>query len=385
MLLILASVAISLTIGSNGIFTRAQNAVERYEIASADEQNELNKVVNFIDDYINGNEYNTGTTVAEAKEQNKPYEKTTTIKDDNGKEVTIPKEFSVHPDSNTVVDEGIIITDGTNEFVWVPVDDPSTMFEEKTATLTEVTTTTTIYSKLRVRDGDSNRFTSGAPGNTDEAPDNTAVIREPDVLSEYDTDEEYYKNMLGFNTTKEMADSMVAEYKMMSDSVKKYHGFYIGRYELTGTLDNPTVREGKVLTDLQDEAGNWYGLYKACQNVIENNSEVKSTMIYGCEWDETCNWLSKNGYNVNDSSTWGNYNESPINTGSDPRYKANEIFDLAGNYWDLTQEALSTNMRVNRGGRYGVSGSIFPVSGRNGHYSNLNDGLNTARVTLYIM
>ena len=50
----------------------------------------------------------------------------------------------------------------------------------------------------------------------------------------------------------------------MSDSVKKYHGFYIGRYELTGTLDNPTVREGKVLTDLQDEAGNWYGLYKAC-------------------------------------------------------------------------------------------------------------------------
>lgn len=108
-------------------------------------------------------------------------------------------------------------------------------------------------------------------------------------------------------------------------------------------------------------------------------------MIYGCEWDETCNWLSKNKYDVNDSSTWGNYNESPINTGSDPRYKANEIFDLAGNYWDLTQEALSTNMRVNRGGRYGVSGSIFPVSGRNGHYSNLNDGLNTARVTLYIM
>ena len=43
-LLILAGVAISLTIGSNGIFTRAENAVDRYKIASADEQDEMNNV-----------------------------------------------------------------------------------------------------------------------------------------------------------------------------------------------------------------------------------------------------------------------------------------------------------------------------------------------------
>ena len=48
-LLILASVAISLTIGQNGIFTRAQNATNKYEEASKNEQGEMQNVANFID------------------------------------------------------------------------------------------------------------------------------------------------------------------------------------------------------------------------------------------------------------------------------------------------------------------------------------------------
>ena len=53
-LLILAGVAINLTIGQNGIFTRAQNAVNKYEQASLNEQDEMDKAVNFIDKYMNG-------------------------------------------------------------------------------------------------------------------------------------------------------------------------------------------------------------------------------------------------------------------------------------------------------------------------------------------
>ena len=330
--------------------------------------------------YVNGVKI-TGTygrkpsNIEEAMGSDYIFEETTTIEDDNGKEVTIPKDFSVHPDSNTVVDEGIIITDGTNEFVWVPVDDPSTMFEEKTATLTGVTTQTSIYSKLRVRSGDS--YTSGAPG--------TTGIREPDVLTSYDTNPQYYQNILGFESTKSMADSMVAEYKAMSNSIKKYHGFYIGRYELTGTVDTPTVKAGDVLTASSSEAGNWYGLYKACQNVIKNNTDVKSTMIYGCQWDETMSWLNKCGYNTDtDSSSWGNYSGSPINTGSVSTYKANEIFDLAGNYYDWTQEAYSTGRRVDRGGVYDVSGSSNPAADRGINYAYDNYGVISARATLYI-
>ena len=52
-LLILSAIVINFTIGQNGIFTRAENAKERYEYASVNEEKELNKTVNFIDKYIN--------------------------------------------------------------------------------------------------------------------------------------------------------------------------------------------------------------------------------------------------------------------------------------------------------------------------------------------
>ena len=367
-LLILSAVAIGLSVGDNGIITSARNATDQWEQGAANEQDELKQIANFI----NGNTSSGGgtTTVADVVGGDK-FEQTETIEDDNGKEVTIPKGFGVAEDSNTVVDEGIVITDGTNEFVWVPVDDPSTMFVEETVKLNGVETTTTVYSKLRIREGDKSSYTDGKPGDT-------SVVREPDVLSSYDTDEEYLK-ILGFDTTQEMADSMVVEYKAMSDSVKKYHGFYIGRYELTGTVDKPTEKAGTVLT-----GQNWYNLYKACQNVIQNNSDVKSTMIYGCQWDETCSWLEKNGYDINDSSDWGNYNSSKKETGSAPTYKANEIYDMAGNCSDWTQEAYSSGNRILRGGNYRSSGSSYPASDRG--YNNTSDSssYNTSRATLYI-
>ena len=306
--------------------------------------------------------------------------------------VTIPKGFYYvggtkndgivisdnQADENKYSNQADIPADGLvgNQFVWVPVDDPSTMFTEGTATLTGVTTTTNIYSKLRVRSGDS--YSAGAPG--------TSGIREPDILSLYDTDLPYYRDILGFANTKAMADSMVAEYKAMSDSIKKYHGFWIGRYELTGTVENPTVKAGDVLTNLSSEAENWYGLYKACQNVIKNNTDVKSTMIYGCQWDETMSWLSRNGYNTDtDSSSWGNYNSSPINTGSDTKYKANEIFDLAGNYYDWTQEAYYTYTRVVRGGYCDSSGSVYPASDRYDNIAGFSYGNSSSRAVLYIL
>ena len=323
--------------------------------------------------YVKGEKI-TGTAVWDiksAKDSGKVFGDTTVLGDDNGKEVAIPKNFKVAQDSNTVVDEGIIITDGTNEFVWVPVDDPSTMFIEETVKLNGVTTTTNIYSKLRVRSGES--YTAGKPGETNK-------VREPDVLSSCDTDAQYYRQILGFNSTKEMADSMVAEYKAMSESVKKYHGFYIGRYELTGTIDNPTEKAGEVLTE-----ENWYVLYKACQNVIKNNTDVKSTMIYGCQWDETMSWLSKNGYNTDtDSSSWGNYSGSPINTGSNQSNKSNEIYDLAANYFDYTQEANSINYRIGRSSSYIGTGTENPAAFRGNGYPSSEYNYGTSRATLYI-
>src|SRR5699024_131173 len=128
-----------------------------------------------------------------------------------------------------------------------------------------------------------------------------------------------------------------------------------------------------------------------CQNVIRNNTDVKSTMIYGCQWDETMSWLKNTEFKGRedkvdtDSSSWGNYGSgSPINTGSVSTYKANEIFDLAGNYYDWTQEAYSTVDRVGRGGNYSNSGSSRPAADRYSYDASYNGGYGSARATLYI-
>lgn len=51
-LLILAGVAISLTIGENGIFTRAQNATEKWDEAEAQEETEMNTFTNTYDNLL---------------------------------------------------------------------------------------------------------------------------------------------------------------------------------------------------------------------------------------------------------------------------------------------------------------------------------------------
>ncbi len=372
-LLILSAVAIGLSVGDNGIITSARNATASWEQGVENEQDGLKQIANFINSNGNTSEENN-IKIADVKGGER-FEKTETVEDDNGKKVTIPEGFGVAETSNTIVDDGIVITDGINEFVWVPVDDPSTMFIEETVKLDAVEISTSIYSNLRVRSGQNN-YTSVKPGDT-------SSIREPDVLNGYDIDENYYKEMLDFASSQELANEFVREYKAMSDSVKKYHGFYIGRYELTGTVENPTVKAGDTLN-----AVNWYNAYKACKNVIKNNENVKSTMIYGCQWDEVCSWLKKKGYDTDtNSASLGNYSGNPIDTGSNNSYKTNEIYDLAGNYVEWTQEAYGNNYRIVRGGSCYESGSSTPISNR-GMATPYSGGAtynsSTSRVILYV-
>ena len=55
-LLILAGIAISLTIGQNGIFSRAQTAANTWKNAEANEQLAMGELEDWIDGYIDGNE-----------------------------------------------------------------------------------------------------------------------------------------------------------------------------------------------------------------------------------------------------------------------------------------------------------------------------------------
>ena len=284
------------------------------------------------------------------------YDKTTEYRDSEGNTAWIPGGFAVGvSDGINTVNDGLVIKDAKgNQFVWIPVNDESLAKMYNTTggekTLLGVTTKTSIYSNLRVRSGES--YTLTTPGN------NPSGIREPDVLSSYDTDSKYYKTILGYASTKAMADAMVEEYNATYQSIQKYDGFYIGRFELTGTVSNPTVQKGAVLT--AKKAENWYYLKKACTNVV-STKYAQSTMIYGNQWDEVCSWLATKEYNTDtDSRSWGNYSDStgaanisgkgsPQITGYNKAWSAQNIYELAGNYWEWTQEAGETDFRVNRG------------------------------------
>ena len=105
-------------------------------------------------------------------------------------------------------------------------------------------------------------------------------------------------------------------------------------------------------------------------------------MIWGCQWDVTMNWLISSGAKTSDevnknSSSWGNYYDSTApantgnyvkdtrkNTGSNEAWKANNIYDLAGNCYEWTQEANGTVFRAHRGGACSSFGSGNPASYR---------------------
>ena len=370
-IIILATVAISFAFGENGLINRAQDASGMYTNDTAYTEGSITNVESYINDILigvggggNPPQEQTATTVEEAKTNGLKYSETTQISDASNDTMWIPGGFGIASDSATDIDDGVVITDGTNEFVWIPVSDtdlaemystttPETATDTTLAqsSLGEATTTTKIYSKLRVRSGDS--YTAGAPNSTN--------VREPDIL----TDTTYgdasttasrginlIKSELGYegdNATvlKDFAQDMVNEYLTVFNSIKEYDGFYIGRYELTGTADNPTVqRHQPVLTAATTGANTWYGLKDACSKVVTGiDKDAQSYMIYGNQWDEVMDWLvdtqGRTDYEVNtDSSTWGNYSNSSgdaavegagelQNSGHSDAWSANNIYDLA--------------------------------------------------------
>ena len=374
-LIILATVTINTAFGENGLIKQAQKAKDMASNAVAKENDEMNKLEQELAN-IMGEE---GEIAPPDTDYPTPSGGSVTAEG-----VPIPQNFYYVGGTKN---DGVIISDNSadankgtshevaqtlqgNQFVWVPVQDLSAMFTEETVTLSKSTlgeeeTTTNVYSKLRIREGDN--YTSGNPGNT-------SSVREPDILPDTTYGDavtgdsskgiEQIKSVFGYSGTdaqvlKQFAQANVDEYKEMYESIKKYKGFYIGRYELSGSTATPTSKAGTVLA-----SQNWYNLKKACMNIIKGNSQVSSTMIYGVEWDETMNWLKNTKFKGQedkvdtDSSNWGNYNTSSGGTGaiqptgSQEKWSANHIYDLAGNCWDWTQETYSTGSRVYRGGNY---------------------------------
>ena len=258
-----------------------------------------------------------------------------------------------------------------NQWVWVPVETPSSLYTTVDAGQALAGSTgvkTTKYTNSAIISGK----TRGLPGSTS--------FREPDILTDStygDTDDR--AKTAGFSSLANMAETMVSEYEEMIASLEKYKGFYIGRYELSANGEKTGATQNK----------NWYTLYKNC-TTLATGSKVKTRMIWGLQWDATCNWLDNSGFSITDSSTWGNYTNNTAdghgtkqNTGFSESWKAYNLYDFAGNCWEFTQEAYGTVGRACRGGHYYNNGSSIPASSRSSGYPTGSSY--GSRPTLYLI
>ena len=128
---------------------------------------------------------------------------------------------------------------------------------------------------------------------------------------------------------------------------------------------------------------NWYVLYNKCMK-LNASDKVKSRMVWGLQWDLTCDFISKKGdkKSIKNSSSWGNYVNAVGNvavmvgttkmygskqvTGYSEYWKANNIYDLAGNCEEWSQEAGYDRFRAGRGGSCTMDGAeLLPASARN--------------------
>ena len=186
-------------------------------------------------------------------------------------------------------------------------------------------------------------------------------------------------------------DVTTQENKNIINSIKDNKGFYISRYEAS-QKDNATVQSKRGQNP-------WVNISQldAITESSNMNVEKNSHLIYGIEWDSILTWLLDSSAMIGaeiggtkimtiddiqkSSSSWGNYDNSIgnaqtysgelQNTGKNEYWKVNNIYDLAGNVWEWTQENYSiVNRNSTRGGCYDNTDDNYPVSVRNNSMEN---------------
>lgn len=171
-------------------------------------------------------------------------------------------------------------------------------------------------------------------------------------------------------------EPLTGELAMQLESIKKYGGFYIARYNISRNEEignSQSVKGVKPWVNIDlDEA-------KIVAATMENTEDVRSHLVFGAEYDSVLEWFIESKARtrceiVYDSTAWGNYDnthDSPediVATGSNEDWCINNIYDFAGNVLEWTQERrkniIDSESMVFRGGYFDNDGDRHPVSCR---------------------
>lgn len=424
-LLILAGITIGVVFNENGVIKKAQEAANAQNQTVQDMQNEIKNLTEELEEASGGVNL---TKLQDIQTRNR------IAKDDDGKTLVVPKGFKVLVSEGTKVDNGVVIEDkNENQFVWVPVDNPSEMYgtdrngvkHGKLYSFRQYNSSTSSYEALEkpiaagwteingimnITNMESTSFTYKEPDVLTKAYNSTTKTFDENV---YDADPTYLSR-LGLSSSDEFLVQLKNEFNEMIKSIEKYGGFYVGRYETGNVVSNtetiPVVKKGATVASTHVS---WYYHYLNTKKITSEENGVKCGMIWGCQWFRIMQWLVESGNKtmaeIADSRSWGNYPNSTgaaatncgilQPAGTNEAWKANNIYDLAGNVYDWTMVAsIGTSQwedaRVKFGGcyNYGDNGYLSAI-----HYNNTgpqdierDDSLNsltnvTSRAMLYII
>ena len=393
-MLILVGVTISISL-NGGLFGYAKKATKDTKNALEQEKTLANGDI--IDYYLNVNQE------IQALPEYDKAEKTEGILTENAKYVEgtdiaiIPKGFKMSDKKEEQsIANGLVIQDEAgNEYVWVPVKD---------GTLDRTEWFNNTEGNEIIRKLDNNEYSkeemkeiiikSAGYNSEEEALKVTGASNWEELVKKYgyNSEEEGLRKMctLNSNYTETIPEEILT-------SVKTNKGFYIGRYE-AGSEEVRTNAKKDILTDVLVKRGLYPYDYVSQANAVSKIEEmyldktkygVKATLPYGAMWDETMRFVKDDDHNVTNSTIWGNYSntsfkitgkycEDPnattpiytegtnidkpkdtswlLTTGASERNKAKNIYDLAGNVWEWTNE-LYLSCKVFRGGNYNDGGN----------------------------
>ena len=396
-LIILAGISISLVIGNNGIMQKAAKGREDYTGAAINEQLDLNK----IEDYIEDNTSNK-SEIEKYRKSGKYFESPTTIKDENENEIKVPQGFKIAADSGLNVTEGIVIEDNDikegignnrgNQYVWIPVGNGIKKNDGTTVNIT--------LGRYTFANGTSDKDTKGnvlAKGTPILKQDATNYTQEVEITY-YDGNK--YKELAtsragdassdkyGLNTT-------ALNLKAFVDSVKTNGGYYIARYEASYGTDgraNSKVSDSYTTSSstTKTEGMLWNYITQIDAATVSRNlyTGVNSDLINSYAWDTAIvyiqNFSGDTDYSKQDGKS---INSSLTNTGvnSDEKCKIN---DMASNILEWTTEYCSYSRSIAvcpctyRGGCYQESS---PCTDYRYSYPNFDQRVyNSFRCTLYM-
>ena len=428
-MLILVAVSVNVIVNSD-LIGHAEKIGDAYKNAVAEEEGYNPTFGNgkTLEDYMAGIEKLPDIEAGVRAETNSNY-----------KGVTIPKGFTVSGISTEQsVDGGLVIYDipegrtvnwtnpdsvktKYNQFVWIPV--------EVNKTTEPKDTETSIASFKRSVWQDNARVANNAQSSTS-FPSSS--------YSWSDYTEPYSKDSRDYDGTGTGKTGISAQITELTQSIYKYGGFYIGRYE-AGSETERTNSSGVTTLGIKQDMypyiyvkwGDSMSNIGTTGAVYLSNSlytgktgyGVKSMLCTGAAWDSMLDFVKDSNHSVTDSTTWGNYKNSEtfeitrgsyavlntssytlgsfnnvesnyskmkgksilLTTGATERNSSKNIYDVAGNCYEWTTEAYDASGRVVRGGRYDKDGSGSPASDRyNVNPTGSYNGFDSFRPLLYV-